>query len=125
MAVRPTAIRNSCRRTSKQGWFRLPRRSRSMACSLSQALLGQSNNHKRKREDDMLKSVHRMLAVAAVSLAALAAGPSVAAEFITVGGGSTGGAFFTISAGMARVLAPNNPAVKATADRSSDVRGKR
>src|SRR3546814_10606537 len=88
MAVRPTAIRNSCRRTSKQGWFRLPRRSRSMACSLSQALLGQSNNHKRKREDDMLKSVHRMLAVAAVSLAALAAGPSVAAEFITVGGRS-------------------------------------
>src|SRR3546814_1571451 len=86
-----------------------------MACSLSQARLGQSNNHKRKREDDMLKSVHRMLAVAAVSLAALAAGPSVAAEFITVGGGSTGGAFFTISAGMARVIEQNIPDVKATA----------
>src|SRR3546814_1114088 len=86
-----------------------------MACSLSQALLGQSNNHKRKREDDMLKSVHRMLAVAAVSLAALAAGPSVAAEFITVGGGSTGGAFFTIYAGMARIIEQNIPDVKATA----------
>src|SRR3546814_3677820 len=63
----------------------------------------------------MLKSVHRMLAVAAVSLAALAAGPSVAAEFITVGGGSTGGAFFTICAGMARVIEQNIPDVKATA----------
>src|SRR3546814_911783 len=74
MAVRPTAIRNSCRRTSKQGWFRLPRRSRSMACSLSQALLGQSNNHKRKREEDMLKIFHRMLELAACSLVALAIG---------------------------------------------------
>src|SRR3546814_16534694 len=41
--------------------------------------------------------------------------PTFAAEFITVGGGSTGGAFFTISAGMARVIEQNIPDVKATA----------
>jgi uncharacterized protein len=63
----------------------------------------------------MLKTAYRILAFAAVGLAALGATPAMAAEFITVGGGSTGGAFFTISAGMARVIEQNVPDVKATA----------
>jgi uncharacterized protein len=57
-----------------------------------------------------------ILRAAAIALAALF-GSSVANanEFITFGGGSTGGAFFTISAGMARVVEQNVEGVQATA----------
>lgn len=52
---------------------------------------------------------------ALVATAALAAGPAEAVEYVTFGGGSTGGSFHIISAGMARVVEQNVPDVRATA----------
>lgn len=55
-------------------------------------------------------------ALALATLAAVPAGaPAKAEEYITVGGGSTGGAFNVISAGMARIIEKNVPGTTATA----------
>lgn len=53
--------------------------------------------------------------IAATLGATLGALPAQAQTFITFGGGSTGGAFHIISAGMARVVEKNVPNVRATA----------
>lgn len=63
----------------------------------------------------MFNAIIRQFTAAAIGMAALAGTGVQAAEFVTIGGGSTGGAFFTISAGMARVIEQNIPNVKATA----------
>jgi len=56
-----------------------------------------------------------VLAAATAIGAILGAAPAQAQTFITFGGGSTGGAFHVISAGMARVVEKNVPNVRATA----------
>ncbi|WP_439577064.1 TAXI family TRAP transporter solute-binding subunit [Elioraea sp.] len=54
-------------------------------------------------------------AAALLATAAVPRSPAGATEFITFGGGSTGGSFHIVSAGMARVVEQHVPNVRATA----------
>tara|TARA_R110000787_G_scaffold262422_6_gene367981 strand:- start:10185 stop:11150 length:966 start_codon:yes stop_codon:yes gene_type:complete len=64
----------------------------------------------------MTSGISKFLCKATVTLAIMfGAGNAQANEFVTFGGGSSGGAFFTIAAGMARVVEKNVDNVQATA----------
>lgn len=63
----------------------------------------------------MASSLTRLAAAAALAFTVAGAdGSAVAEDFVTFGGGSTGGAFYAITAGMARIVDQNVEGVKST-----------
>jgi uncharacterized protein len=68
-----------------------------------------------------MKMIARMLSLGAVAAALGLGAPQAQAQnaFLTIGGGTTGGAFYIISAGMARVIEKHNPEFKVTSRATS------
>lgn len=67
----------------------------------------------------MLRIITKLTAITSLSLVMLGVGGNMqgpsAAEFVTIGGGGTGGTFYAVAAGMARIIEKNVSGVKATA----------
>ena len=67
----------------------------------------------------MLLSRRSLVGLAVAGIASIAGSAHAQTQFVTVGGGTTGGAFYVIAAGMARLIEKNVPNVKATSRATS------